>query len=183
MEKKWIILLAMILIFVAFLVIIPSIFLNYFMNFGTSEESGGHYSDMGFSFDYPTTWKFKHESNLFRINSSNGINNNTTFYVDVLFTNDSLEKLVPIQKNLVLNPSNQIISEKNLTVDNSTAYEIDYTARTNITATYQERMVMIKKYSPTYKEDVLYFIWADRPEWNQTSIDDFDMVIKTFHIL
>ena len=148
-----------------------------------SEESGGHYSNGEVQFDYPTTWKFEKDNGLFRINSSNGINNNTTFYFDKLFTNESLEKLVAIQKNTMLNPSNHIISEKNLTVDNSPSYEIVYTARTNKTATYQERMVMIKKYSPTYKEELLYFIWADRPEWDQTSTDEFNIVIKTFHIL
>lgn len=90
--------------------------------------------------------------------------------------------MVTAQKSLVLNPSNRVICGKNLTVDGSPAYEIMYTARINKNTTFQKRMVMIKKYSSRYEKGVLYYIWANLPE-NSKAMEEFDLVIKTFHII
>lgn len=143
-------------------------------------ETPGKFSDMGAEFDYPTTWKLEKNDDYFKI-SSKGVNNNSTFFYNKVCTEDSLKKLVAIQKSLILNPSNRIIYEKNLTVDGSPAYEIVYTARINKNATFQKRMVMVKKYSSKYKSEVFYCIWANLPR-NSKAMKEFDLVIKTFHI-
>jgi len=150
-------------------------------------ESGGEHSNGEITFIYPDTWKLEHvphtEYHYYSINSTGGINDNTTFIIDKVFTDRSLEELYREERKYALNSQDKIIYEKNLTIDGALAYEIMYQGQLNSTNKFMRRIFMVKKYSKTYKKDVLYYIVATAPSWNNESIKEFDMVINSYKIL
>ncbi|MBM3702993.1 MAG: hypothetical protein FJW63_08415 [Actinobacteria bacterium] len=150
-------------------------------------ESGGKHSNGEITFNYPDTWKLEHiphtEYDFYSINSTDGINDNTTFIIDKVFTDKSLQELYGEERKYALNSQDKIIYERNLTMDGAPAYELMYEGQLNSTNKFQRRIFMVKKYSETYKKEVLYYIVATAPSWNNESIKDFDMVINTFKIL
>ena len=162
-----------ILIGTVFICFITSIVILSLIYTGTTSTS--HYEDENLAFDYISGWKLTKDSNML-VEGSYDYAGVIKFNAEKNSTNNrTLEVLKDDYKSEITSNGYKVISEKPITVDGVSAYEIDSITNQNGESSQQRKILLVKNNS---LYGLLFTTEADLISYRRS----MDTIINSIHI-